>query len=72
MNVLYEENGSFKLGTVLAEWLALGWALRDERMSSVLVGASSPEQLPALMAAPSLELTEAEVAALDAASRPFA
>jgi L-glyceraldehyde 3-phosphate reductase len=31
-------------GQTLAQ-MALGWALREERMSSVLIGASSPEQL---------------------------
>lgn len=51
--------------------IALAWLLA-KGITAPIASASSPEQLPALMAATSLELTAAEVAALDAASQPFA
>ncbi|MEG0789800.1 MAG: aldo/keto reductase, partial [Alistipes sp.] len=35
---------ALRRGQTLAE-MALGWLLRDERVTSVLVGASSPAQL---------------------------
>lgn len=51
--------------------VALAWLLA-KGVTAPIASASTPEQLPALMAAPSLELTSDEVAALDDASRPFA
>jgi len=52
-------------GQSLAQ-LALAWALRDPRVTSVLVGASSVEQLDTNVAAVDrLELTDDELAAID-------
>ncbi|TFD46936.1 aldo/keto reductase [Cryobacterium frigoriphilum] len=51
--------------------IALAWLLA-KGITAPIASASSTEQLPALMAATSLELTAAEVAVLDAASQPFA
>jgi L-glyceraldehyde 3-phosphate reductase len=52
-------------GQSLAQ-LALAWALRDKRVTSVLVGASSVEQLETNVAAvDNLELTNEELAAID-------
>ncbi|MFC4013875.1 aldo/keto reductase [Nonomuraea purpurea] len=46
--------------------LALAWALRDPRITSVLVGASSPEQLEANVAAVDrLDFTDEELAAIE-------
>jgi L-glyceraldehyde 3-phosphate reductase len=53
-------------GQTLAQ-MALAWALRDERVTSVLIGASSTEQLEENLAALSgPQLTAAELAAIDA------
>ncbi|MEV0147829.1 MULTISPECIES: aldo/keto reductase [unclassified Nonomuraea] len=50
--------------------LALAWALRDSRVTSVLVGASSPEQLEANVAAVDrLDFTGEELAAIDRAAK---
>ncbi|MER6945667.1 aldo/keto reductase [Nonomuraea sp. NPDC000554] len=50
--------------------LALAWALRDPRITSVLVGASSPEQLAANVAAVDrLGFTDDELAAIDRAAK---
>lgn len=51
--------------------VSLAWLLA-KGVTAPIASVSTPEQLPSLMAAPTLELTEAEVAALDAASQPFA
>jgi L-glyceraldehyde 3-phosphate reductase len=52
-------------GQTLAQ-LALAWALRDPRLSSVLVGASSPEQLEQNVAAlERLDLSDDELEAID-------
>jgi L-glyceraldehyde 3-phosphate reductase len=52
-------------GQTLAQ-LALAWALRDARVTSVLIGASSVEQLEQNVAAvDNLELTADELAAID-------
>jgi L-glyceraldehyde 3-phosphate reductase len=52
-------------GQTLAQ-LALAWTLRDPRVTSTLVGASSVEQLEANVAAlEKLELTEDELAEID-------
>ncbi|NUP63798.1 MAG: L-glyceraldehyde 3-phosphate reductase [Nonomuraea sp.] len=49
--------------------LALAWALRDPRITSVLVGASSPEQLEANVAAVDrLDFTGDELTAIDLAA----
>lgn len=50
---------------------ALAWLLA-KGVSAPVASASNPGQLPALMAAPALELTSDEVAALDRVSQPFA
>jgi L-glyceraldehyde 3-phosphate reductase len=50
--------------------LALAWALRDTRITSVLVGASSPAQLEANVAAVDrLGFTDDELAAIDLAAK---
>ncbi|MGN9843305.1 aldo/keto reductase [Nonomuraea sp. H19] len=50
--------------------LALAWALRDPRITSVLVGASSPEQLEANVAAVDrLDFTGDELVAIDQAAK---
>ncbi|MEO3801553.1 aldo/keto reductase [Nonomuraea sp. B1E8] len=50
--------------------LALAWTLRDPRITSVLVGASSPEQLEANVAAvDNLGFTHEELAAIDRAAK---
>ncbi|WP_188197866.1 aldo/keto reductase, partial [Nonomuraea sp. SYSU D8015] len=50
--------------------LALAWALRDPRITSVLVGASSPEQLEANVAAVDrLDFTDEELTAIDQAAK---
>ncbi|MEU6719086.1 aldo/keto reductase [Nonomuraea sp. NPDC046802] len=50
--------------------LALAWVLRDPRITSVLVGASSPEQLEANVAAVDrLDFTDEELAAIDRAAK---
>jgi L-glyceraldehyde 3-phosphate reductase len=52
-------------GQSLAQ-LALAWALRDRRMTSIVIGASSVAQLEDnLAAARRLDLSEAELAAID-------
>ena len=52
-------------GQTLAQ-LAIAWVLRDERMTSALVGASSVEQLEANVAAlDTLELTRDELAEIE-------
>jgi L-glyceraldehyde 3-phosphate reductase len=52
-------------GQTLAQ-LALAWTLRDPRMTSTLIGASSIEQLEANVAAlDRLDFTEAELAEID-------
>ena len=51
--------------------VALAWQ-RAHGVTAPIASASRPEQLDALVAAGSLELTDAEVQALDAASQPFA
>lgn len=51
--------------------VALAWLLA-KGVTTPIASASTVGQLPALMAAPALELTEDEVAALDRASAPFA
>ncbi len=56
-------------GQTLAQ-MALGWALRDERMTSVLIGASSPEQLEQNVGAlDRTTFTEDELSALDEHAR---
>ena len=57
--------------SALPATVALAW-LRAKGIAAPIASASSVEQLPALMAAAALQLTEAEVAALDEASQPFA
>ena len=52
--------------------VALAWLLAKKEVTAPIASASRVEQLPALMAAPALELTADEVSALDAASAPFA
>jgi L-glyceraldehyde 3-phosphate reductase len=53
-------------GQTLAQ-LALAWALRDKRVTSVLIGASSPAQLDENLAAlGGAPLSETELAAIDA------
>ena len=49
--------------------VALAWLLA-KGATAPIASASAPEQVPALVAAPGLELTADEVAALDEASRP--
>ncbi|MGP6174424.1 aldo/keto reductase [Corynebacterium sp. A21] len=51
--------------------VALAWALA-KGITAPIASVSSPEQLPALMAAPELQLAEVEVAALDEVSVSFA
>ena len=47
--------------------LALAWALRDERVTSLVIGASSVEQLEQNVAAlENLEFTDEELAEIDA------
>jgi L-glyceraldehyde 3-phosphate reductase len=54
-----------KRGQSLAQ-LALAWALRDERMTSLIIGASSVEQLDANVAAlNNLDFTDAELSEID-------
>jgi L-glyceraldehyde 3-phosphate reductase len=54
-----------KRGQSLAQ-LALAWALRDERVTSLVIGASSVEQLEQNVAAlDNLELSEGELAEID-------
>jgi aryl-alcohol dehydrogenase-like predicted oxidoreductase len=48
--------------------VALAWVLAQPGITSVIVGASSLEQLDDNLAAAALELTAAELAALDAAT----
>ncbi len=56
-------------GQTLAQ-MALGWALRDERMTSVLIGASSPEQLEQNVdALDRISFTADELAAIDEHAR---
>lgn len=50
--------------------VAYAWLFAKPEVSSVIVGASSPEQLSANLAAADLSLTEAELAALDAIGAP--
>ena len=51
--------------------VALAW-LRARGVTAPIASASRPAQLPALLAAPSLRLTNEELGALDDASQPFA
>ena len=51
--------------------IALAWLLA-KGVTAPIASASTAEQLPALLAAPTVELTAAEVQKLDAASQPFA
>ena len=50
--------------------VAFAWLFAKPDVSSVIVGASRPEQLSDNLAAADLELTEDEVAALDAVDPP--
>jgi len=50
--------------------VAYGWLLAKAGVSSVIVGASRPEQLADNLAAADLALDEDEVAALDAVDPP--
>jgi aryl-alcohol dehydrogenase-like predicted oxidoreductase len=52
--------------------VALAWLLAHPTVSAPLASATSPEQLDELMASTTLELTEAEIADLEVASRAFA
>lgn len=54
-----------------AATVALSW-LRAKGITAPIVSARTPEQLQALLAAPALRLTEADVNALDTVSQPFA
>jgi L-glyceraldehyde 3-phosphate reductase len=46
--------------------MAVAWTLRDPRVTSTLLGASSPRQLEETVAAVShLDFTDAELAAID-------
>ncbi len=56
---------------VAAATVALAWLLA-KGVTAPIASARTPEQLPALMAAPGLRLTADEVALLDTASAPFA
>lgn len=50
--------------------LALAWVLRDDRITSVLVGASSPQQLEAnVSAVDRLNLSADELASIEAAAK---
>ena len=51
--------------------VALAWLLA-RGVTAPIASASTPGQVPALMAAPGLALTDEEVSALDRASQPFA
>jgi L-glyceraldehyde 3-phosphate reductase len=56
-------------GQTLAQ-MALGWALRDERLTSVLIGASSPEQLEQNVGAlDRISFTADELAVIDQHAR---
>ena len=48
--------------------VAIAWVLAKPWVTSVIIGAKTPEQLADNLAAASLALTSAEVAALDAVS----
>jgi len=50
--------------------LALAWVLRDERVSSAIVGASRPEQVADNAAASGIELSEETLAAIDEILKP--
>ena len=50
--------------------LAVGWLLSHDAVSSVLTGATSPEQVTANVAASTWHLDDDELAAVDAALRP--
>jgi aryl-alcohol dehydrogenase-like predicted oxidoreductase len=50
--------------------VAYAWLLAKPEVSSVIVGASRPEQLADNLAAADLSLTEEELAALDAIDPP--
>ncbi len=50
--------------------MALAWLLTRPAVSSVIIGARTDEQLADNLAAAELELSEAEVARLEAVSRP--
>lgn len=52
--------------------VALAWLLAKPTVTAPLASATSVEQLAELLAAPELQLSEAEVLRLDEASRPFA
>lgn len=52
--------------------VALAWLLAKPTVTAPLASATSVAQLEELLAAPGLELSEEEVAALDEASQPFA
>jgi L-glyceraldehyde 3-phosphate reductase len=46
--------------------MAVAWVLRDDRVTSALIGASSPAQITELVAAlQNLSFTPAELAAID-------
>jgi aryl-alcohol dehydrogenase-like predicted oxidoreductase len=49
--------------------VALAWLRQQPTVLAPIASARTPEQLPALLAAEDLELTDAELAALDAASK---
>lgn len=52
--------------------VALAWLLAKPTVTAPLASATTVDQLAEILAAPQLELTADEVAALDEASRPFA
>ncbi len=50
--------------------MALAWVLRDERVSSAIIGASSPEQVADNAAASGIELSAETLAAIDQIIKP--
>ena len=59
-------------GQTLAQ-LALAWALRDERVTSLVIGASSVDQLEQNVGAlDNLEFSDEELAEIDRAAEPAA
>lgn len=52
--------------------VALAWLLQNPQVSAPIASARTPEQLPALTAAVSLELSDDEIRQLNDASEPFA
>ncbi len=67
-NVIDVMDGIAKAHNVSVARVALAWLLHQPHVTTLIIGAKTPEQLEDNLAAPSLKLTPEQLAALDVAS----